>query len=405
MIAYLDCSTGVSGDKLLGALIGAGFQPQRLRDALAALGLAAVRLETAACRSHGVTGVGLTVSEPGAPRRHYRELRDLLAGAQVPERARHGASRALAALAEAEASVHGVSVDEVHFHEIGAADTLADILGVALALDDLGIEALVCSPVAVGSGTVMTEHGELPVPAPATAALLAGVPITAGRAGSELTTPTGAALLSAFASGYGPVPPMTLRRTGTGCGTRDIGTPNICRILVGETLPPAEGYDHVVVLESNIDHLTPEELATAAEALRAAGALDVWQHPIVMKKGRAATLLGALAPDDAAPALAERMIVLTGTLGVRMLPADRRLAERDTAEVETSLGRVRFKTARLPDSTLVLRAEADDVARLASETGRAPDEVARIVEADAARATGVQPMRQRPSTQETKPSA
>ncbi len=296
------------------------------------------------------------------------------------------------------------SSEDVHFHEIGAADTIADILGVSLALYHLGVLDLVTSPVAVGSGTVMTEHGELPVPAPATALLLRGMPVVPGTAPGELTTPTGAALLATFATGFGTLPPMTLRRVGVGCGTRDLGTPNVCRLLLGEPMPPASDAEDVVVLETNIDHLTPEELAVASERLRQAGALDVWQTPIVMKKGRAATLLTALAPAADAARLADRVIAETGTLGVRLMPAARRLVERDVAEVETSLGTARFKTAYLPDGTRALRVESDDAARIAASRNLPVDEAARILERDAARTTGVQPMRQRPSSETTNPS-
>jgi hypothetical protein len=404
MIAYLDCSTGVSGDKFLGALVDAGFDPDRLQAALVSLGLTAVSMTANRRRSHGVTGIGITVTEPDAPRRHWRELRELLGRATLADPVRQSALATLEALARVEAQVHGVEIDDVHFHEIGAADTLVDVLGVALALDALGVEEVVASPVAVGSGTVATEHGEMPVPAPAAALLLEGVPIVPGPATGELTTPTGAALLRAFVTGYGPVPAMTLRRTGTGCGTRDLGMPNICRIMIGEPEEARAGHDRVTVLETNVDHLTPEELAVASDRLRGAGALDVWLAPIVMKKGRAAMMLSALAAEAAAPALAERVIAETGTLGVRIIPADRRLVERDVTEVATSLGPAHFKIARLPDGTNTLRVESDDAARIAAAHGLATDAAARILEADAAHVTGVQPMRQRPSSEDTNPS-
>ncbi len=404
MIAYLDCSTGVSGDKLLGALVGAGFDPVRLRNALASMGLEQIRVSIVERTSGGLAGIGITVTEPGAPRRHWRELRGLLATAEVPTPVRERALAALGALAAAEAEVHAVAIDDVHFHEVGAADTIADVLGVALGLHDLGITELVASPVAVGGGTVMTEHGELPVPAPATALLLRGMPVVPGRAGGELTTPTGAALLATFATGFGFVPPMTLRRVGMGLGTRDLGIPNVCRLLVGEAEAAEPGRDEVVVLETNIDHLTPEELAVAAGRLRGADSLDVWQTPVVMKKGRAGTLLSVLASTTDAPRLAERVIAETGTLGVRMIAAERRLVDRDVAEIETSLGAARFKTACLPGAGRVLRVESDDAARIASERGIPVAEAAAILEADAARATGVQPMRQRPSSDTTNPS-
>jgi len=404
VIGYLDCSTGVSGDKILGALIDAGFDPGLLRDALTRMGLDGVAVETSTTRSSGVTGAGVRVSETGAPRRDYRALRSLLEGAPVTARARTGALAALTALAEAEAHVHGVDVDDVHFHEIGAADTIVDLLGIAMGLDSLGIEHLAASPVAVGTGTVTTDHGELPVPAPAAAALLQGMPIVPGPAGGELTTPTGAAALRAFASEFGAVPPMVLRRVGTGCGTRDLGLPNVCRLLLGDPIVSTPESDEVVLLESNIDHLTPEELASAAERLREAGALDVWQTPIVMKKGRSATLLSALARPDDASRIADRMIAETRTLGVRVVPLERRLAERDVTEIDTAFGRARFKVATMPDGYRVLAVENDDASRIAAERGIAIDEASRLLESEAARELGVQPRRHRSPSDTTKPS-
>lgn len=404
MIAYLDCSTGVSGDKFLGALIDAGFDPAILCDALATLGLPGVEIAVERRTSRGVSGVGLSVLEPGAPRRHWRELRGLVSGASgLAAPVREATLHSLQVLAEAEARVHGVPVDQVHFHEIGAADTIADTLGVALGLHALGVTELVASPVAVGSGTVEAEHGLMPIPAPATATLLEGVPVVSGGIDSELTTPTGAALLAAHASRFGPLPAMTLRRIGVGLGTRDIGVPNVCRLLLGEAQADEPGREDVVILESNIDHLTAEELAYAAERLRGAGALDVWQTPIVMKKGRAATLLSALVTPASAASLAERMIAETGTLGVRLLPGTRRCVERDVAEVVTSLGTARFKVAQLPEGR-VLRVEADDAARFAAEHELPVSETARLLEAEASHITGVQPIRHRPSDNDTKPS-
>lgn len=405
MIAYLDCSTGVSGDKFLGALVGAGFDLDRLREVLAGMGLDRVTVQASACTSGGLSAVGITVAEPGSPHvRHWREIRDLTASAPVPAPVRDGAMRALTLLAEAESRVHGVPVDDVHFHEIGAADTIVDVVGVALALHDAGVTSMAASPVAVGSGTVVTSHGELAVPAPATALLLEGLPIVPGSAGGELTTPTGAALLRAYVTSFGAVPAMTLRRTGTGCGTRDLGMPNVCELLLGEPLAQDDGHDTTVVLEANIDHLTPEELAVAAERLRGCGALDVWQTPIVMKKGRSATMLSVLVSEADAGRIADRVIAETGTLGVRIIPARRRVIERDVAEAVTSIGAARFKVTYLPDGTRALRVESDDAARIAAERGIGVDEASRILEAEAARATGVQPMRQRPALDETNPS-
>lgn len=394
MIAYLDCSTGISGDKFLGALVDAGFDLDVLREALAAMGLDAISVEAPKCGSAGIGGTGVRVTEAGAPRRDFRALRDLIASAPIADEPRQAALGALRDLARAESQVHGVEIDDVHFHEIGAADTLVDLLGIAMGMHTLGVTGLTASPLALGGGTVMTEHGELPVPAPATAVLLEGMPVLPGPVGGELTTPTGAAAMRTFASNFGPVPPMVVRRVGTGCGTRDIGLPNVARLLLGESAADVAGHDQVTLLESNIDHLTPEELAVAAERLRNAGALDVWQTPVVMKKGRAAIVVSVLAETSHASALADRLMAETGTLGVRMLPCDRRLAERDVTEVPTSLGPARFKIATLPTGIRTLSIESDDAARIAADNGMAVDVVARTLEAEATAITGVQARRQ-----------
>ncbi len=391
MIAYLDCSTGISGDKFLGALMGAGFTPEQLRGALAPLGLGDA-VEVVAMRSHGIAATGIRVTDvPDSRLRTWADIRSMLAEAALPAAVRDAALRAFGLLAEAEAGVHGVPVDEVHFHEIGAADTIVDIVGVTAALHALRIERLTCTPIALGSGTVATSHGMLPVPAPATAALLEGVPVYGGDIAGELTTPTGAALVHAFATGFGPLPEMTVRATGIGCGTRDIGTPNIARLLLGdspEPLPAGTGAEEVALLESNVDHLSAEHVAYAAERLLEAGALDVWQTPIVMKKGRAAVTLSVLTTSASAASLADRLMAETGSLGVRVRPVERYVAEREIVEVDTSLGRVAAKMWRLGERRGV-RAEFEDVARIALETGRPASEIAAVLAEEARAVLGI----------------
>ncbi len=372
MIAYLDCAaTGISGDKLLGALLAAGFRIDDLRTALAPLRLAdAVTIVKR--RTGGLAAVGVEVAEkPGLPLRTLPELRDAVRAADAPEPARAAAERILLALAEAEAQVHGVPLEEVHFHEVGAADTVVDVLGAALGLHALGVEELVCSPIAVGSGTVAAAHGVLPIPAPATALLLRGLPVVPGAATGELTTPTGAAIVRTLAASFGEPPPMRVTGAGLGAGTRDLGVPNVAQLLVGEPMAPQpapDGTERVTLLETNVDHLSPETLAYACERLLEAGALDVWQTPIVMKKGRAAYLLSALAEPVTAADIARTIIRETGSLGVRVVPAERFVAWRTVVELDTPLGRARFKVWRAGDRT-GCRVEHDDAARIARERG------------------------------------
>ena len=377
-IGYLDCSTGVSGDKFLGALLDLGeasgqFTVEHLRALAAALAPEA-RVSVKRVLSRGVSAMSLQVSAEGdAAHRHWSDIRALIAGADaavLPEPARKLALVAFEALAVAEAGVHGVDIEHVHFHEVGAIDSIVDIVGTCAGVHALGIDRLVASPIAVGSGTVETSHGLLPVPAPATAALLQGLPIVPGPSTGELTTPTGATLVATLVAEFGPPPAMTLTASGYGTGTRDIGTPNICRIMIGEATSSAATdaastpltCESVVLLETNIDHLSAEELAFAAEELMAAGALDVWQTPIVMKKGRSAVMLAVLAHPIDADALAERTLTLTGSLGVRRQNIERSCVAREILEVATPWGPVRVKRGAGR-----LRPEHDDVARIARE--------------------------------------
>jgi len=388
LVAYLDCSTGVSGDKFLGALLDAGatsgaFTAEHLQALLGELAPEA-RVTVQRVKSHGISAIGIGVEAAEQPaHRHWRDIREALGRARLSETVRSHATSVFEALAQAEAAAHGCPVDDVHFHEVGALDSILDIVGVCAGLEALGVQSLIASPVATGWGTVDTSHGILPVPAPATAALLIGMPIVPGpprRDGSspgELTTPTGAALLKVLASRFGVCPPLTPRLVGYGAGTRDIGTPNVCRVVLGETDPPAVRVraQEVTLLESNVDHISPEALAFAAEQLLAEGALDVWTTPIVMKKGRSAVTLNVLtaAGDDAAASpgatqLAERIVALTGTLGVRRTDLERFAAGRETRSIDTPYGPVRVKVA--PEGvTPRLRPEADDVARIARERG------------------------------------
>jgi uncharacterized protein (TIGR00299 family) protein len=377
-VAYLDCSTGVSGDKFLGALLDVGeaggeFTAERLRAIVAALAPEA-RVSIERVLSHGNSALSVRVSAQGdSAHRHWSDIRALIGRADpdvLPTPARESALRAFEALAIAEAAIHGVEVDRVHFHEVGAIDSIVDIVGVCVGVHALGLAgALRAGPVAVGSGTVETSHGILPVPAPATAALLVGVPIVTGPAVGELTTPTGAALVKELASGFGEMPPLAIDRLGYGAGTRDIGMPNICRLTIGQPTIPLSGdpdlsFEPVVLLETNIDHLPAEELAFAAEELLASGALDVWQTPIVMKKGRSAVTLSVLASPKEAGALAARIIALTGSLGVRHSVLDRSCAPREMRQVATPWGPARVKVGAGR-----IRPEHDDVARIAREHG------------------------------------
>lgn len=383
MIAYIDCSSGISGDKFLAALLDAGqadstFTVEHLHEAMAALGLTEARIETGRVTRGGISGETVRALVEGTPpSRHWRDIRQMLETSALPDRARARALAAFELLANVEARIHGTDIERVHFHEVGATDSIMDMVGVSLGLEALGIERLVSSVIAVGSGTVTTSHGVLPVPAPATLEMLSGVPIESGAASGELTTPTGAALIATNADAFGPMPHMTITRLGYGAGSRDIpGMPNVARIAIGHELAqrieaPADvpnAREDVVMLESTIDHLSPEAVAFAAEEIRAAGALDVWQVPAAMKKGRLAVEMRVLALPADADAIEQAMHELTGTLGVRRTPLTRSLLQRHVDTVESPWGSFRVKVSGDGPSRRV-RPEHDDIARIARERG------------------------------------
>jgi hypothetical protein len=345
-LCYLDAFSGISGDMLVGALADAGAAQAALAEALASLGAGAkVRFETTS--RAGIRATRFHVEEEGAPRQH-RHLRDIVAmirAAPLPERARENAVKVFERLGEVEAAIHQVPVERVHFHEVGAADSICDIVGACVGLELLGVEAVHSSPLNLGSGTVASEHGRLPVPAPATAALVRGFPVYARGPECELTTPTGAALATTLAAEFGPLPPMRLSAVGYGAGARDLPQqPNLLRVLIGETTAAAEA-PAVAVLEANIDDSSPEVLGYAVERLLAAGALDVTLAPLIMKKNRPGTLLTVIARPEDQERLAALVFQETSTLGLRIGHAERRVQARRVVEVETPHGTVRVKVS------------------------------------------------------------
>jgi uncharacterized protein (TIGR00299 family) protein len=345
-IAYLDAFSGISGDMTVGALVDAGAPTETLLDTLRSLDTGA-RYEVEKTARRGIAASKFRVHLGDAPRkaRHLPHILKLIDAAPLSARAKSDASKVFTRLGEAEAKVHGVSIEKVHFHEVGAADSIADIVGACIALDLLGIEEVHVSAINVGSGTVQTEHGVLPVPAPATAALLAGRPVYARGPEIELTTPTGAAIASALGSGFGVLPPMRISSIGYGAGDRDFPQhANVLRVLVGEKTAASEAA-LVSVIEANIDDSSPQVLGYALERLMEAGALDVSLSPLQMKKNRPGTLLRVIAKPEDKEDLARVIFAETSTLGLRIYSAERRVEERSVVEVETPWGTVRGKVA------------------------------------------------------------
>jgi uncharacterized protein (TIGR00299 family) protein len=289
----------------------------------------------------------------------------MIGNANLSPRAKDNAEAVFRKLGEAEAEVHQVPLENVHFHEVGAADSIADIVGACVAFDTLQVDRVVCSPVNVGSGTVQTEHGVLPVPAPATARLLQNAPVYARGPAVELTTPTGAAVAATLACAYGVLPPMKIAHIGYGAGTRDFPEhANVLRVILGEPTGALEALE-VSVIEANIDDLNPQVLAYAAERLLEAGALDVALQPLVMKKGRPGNLLRVIARPEDRELLAQLIFAETSTLGLRIYSAERRVQGRTCTEVATTYGNVRIKIS----SEGSYAPEFEDCRKLARESG------------------------------------
>lgn len=386
MFAYLDCGSGASGDKFLGALVGAGLDIDVLRERLSALPLGGYELSSRPVTSAGIAGtkVDVEVTEP-QPARHWTDIRRLIEESALDDAVKTSSLAVFLRLAEAEAAAHGVDIEKVHFHEVGAVDSIVDIVGTCIGVHELGIDEVWSSPVRLGHGTVMTSHGELPIPAPATAALMIGLPVYAGELAGEMTTPTGAALLASLVTRFGPMPPMRVTAEGRGAGSRSIAIPNLLRLSLGELEMGGGGLTEVAVLRSVIDNATPEVVAATIAMALEDGALDAWADPVAMKKGRLGTEVTVLAEPADAVRLTDLLMTHTGTLGVRRAMEWRQTAPRRVESVETSLGTVRVKVQGA-GASLRVRPESDDVVAIARRTGLALDRVARTItnEAEAA---------------------
>ena len=364
-LCYFDAFSGIAGDMTVAALIDAGAAFEPLAEALGSLGTGATfRVEKV--KRAGIAATRFIVE--GGEQRAHRHLPHILrmidAGA-LPDKVKENSAAVFRKLGEAEARVHGVPIEKVHFHEVGAADSISDIVGAAMGLSLLGIDEMHCSPVNVGGGTVATEHGLLPVPAPATAALLEGRPAYSLGPQVELTTPTGAAIVATLAASFGPMPAMRVSGSGYGAGTKEFKEQaNVLRVMVGESSGASEATS-VAVIEANIDDSTPETLGYAMERLLAVGALDVTLTPVYMKKNRPGALLSVIARPDDRDRLAAVIFAETSTLGLRIQMAERRVEARNTAEVETRFGKVRVKIS----ASGAFAPEYEDCRKLALETG------------------------------------
>ncbi len=392
-IAYFDCLSGISGDMTLGALIDLGadtgaFDAGDIESAVRSMGLPDVSITSATVKKCGFRAISVLIEHPPEHvHRHLHQIEAMIESASsIDGAAKAIAQRIFHQLATAEAKVHGTGIEKVHFHEVGAIDSIADIVGSAVAMHCLGIESVVASPVPTGTGSITIAHGRVSVPAPATAELLCGIPIAESDIEAELTTPTGAAILKAMASGFGSLPAMTVQAVGYGAGTKDLdGQANVLRVLLGELKETDEGpgnvdSDRVIVLETNIDDSTPQQLADCAQRLMSAGALDVFQSPCTMKKGRAATLLSVISPTSHVGLLEKIIFEHSSSIGIRRHAADRHKLVRRAEVVSTPYGPVRGKVVILPSGQTRLTLEDDAVREIATSNDTTAAEVIRTAE-------------------------
>jgi len=394
---YFDCFAGAAGDMILGALLDAGLPFEALQDALGSLALDGWRVRAEPVLRAGVRATKFRVeaaaaevppsAAPGAaphqhgaaghPHRHgddepggHHTRADIRAAIDRSNLSAAGKARANALfdrLAEAEAAIHGMSIDEVHLHEVGALDSIVDVVGTVFALEWFGAERIVVSPMNVGGGMVRSAHGIFPVPAPATLRLLGDAPVYSSGIQKELLTPTGALLLTGYASAYGPVPAMRITAVGYGAGERDLAeTPNVLRVLVGEAAAAAPAA-RVAVIECEIDDMNPQLFGPLMERLHAAGALDVFYTAIQMKKNRPATLVTVIVSPERKADITDILFRETTTIGLRHHETEREVLARSFVTVQTPLGEVRFKIARQGGRIVNAQPEFDDLARLAAE--------------------------------------
>lgn len=378
-IAYLDCHAGISGDMTLGALIDVGWPEDRLREVIARLKLGDVQLQVKRVSKRGISATQVNIlSAPHQPHRGPNDLSAIVMQAALPGHVQEKAISAIRLLAEAESQVHGVPVDRIHFHEVGAVDTIVDIVGAIVGFDDLNVNEVHCSALPWSRGTVKTEHGILPVPPPAVALLLREVPVVGADIDGETVTPTGATLARTLTKQFGAMPPVRVDRVGYGAGQRDWpDRPNVLRLTIGERTDDAAGLevDQLIVLSCNIDDMNPQWYDQLMKHASEAGALDVWLAPVQMKKNRPGAVVEALCRPENMSSVREVLLRQTTTLGVRETPVTRYSLPRELRAVTTEYGQVTVKVARLPDGSLKSAPEHDDCVARAEEHGVAVSQV------------------------------
>ena len=398
-VLYFDCFAGAAGDMILGALLDAGLPFEELKRALGSLAVEGWDVSVDRVVKTGITATkfrvhehvhppslahsGASFGEAGSGHRHHhdhghRSLEEIYAAINRSSLSDTGKAKAIAMfrrLGEAESAIHGIPIEKIHLHEVGAIDSIIDIVGAVFAIEWFKADRIVVSPINVGSGMVRTEHGVFPVPAPATVSLVKNAPVYSSGIQAELLTPTGALILTEFASAFGPIPPMTIEKVGYGAGDRELKeTPNVVRVLVGEAEEarpqvPRPKSHKVCVLECEIDDMNPQIFGVLMEKLYAAGALEVFYSAVQMKKNRPGTLMTIVARPEHREAMTEIVFRESTTIGIRHQELSRECLDREMVTVATSVGQVRFKVARRDGRVLNAQPEFEDLAKLSAERG------------------------------------
>ena len=386
-VAYFDCPSGASGDMILGALVDAGVSLDSLRAELAKLPLQGYRLTAREVRKGAfrATKVDVEVDATAHHQRNLAEILRLLEQSGLPGRVKADATRIFTRLAEAEARVHGTTVEAVHFHDVGAVDALVDVSGAVAGLHLLGVEAVHVSALPLGGGMVDGPHGKIPIPGPGTAELLKGFPVYDNGVRAELVTPTGAAILTTLAASSGSMPPMTVERVGYGAGTMDLPVPNLLRCFVGTAATEAPGRETVVQLETTIDDMSPQLYEPLMERLLEAGALDVFLIPVIMKRSRPGVVLTVVAEPSRVGELSTILFEESTTIGVRWTESQRTRLKRELVTLPTAYGPVQFKLSRLGGKLVTVTPEFSEVTRIAREKGLPVREVLEQARTDARR--------------------
>ena len=367
--AYVDCFSGISGDMTLGALMDAGVSIDTLCAGLAKLNLPGYELKAEKVNRSGIsaTKAHVIIDRKNQKSRHLSDILDIIEGSSLSPTVKEKSGRIFKRMAAAEAKVHGTIPDKIHFHEVGAVDAIVDIVGSVIGLDHLGITQIITSSINVGSGTVRTSHGIFPIPAPATAELLKGIPFYQSSTQFELATPTGAAIISTLSNSFGPLPAMNVASIAHGAGDKDFpDRPNILRLMIGE---PVANYeeDTSIVIETNIDDMSPQVYDYLIERLMEQGAQDVYLSPIIMKKGRPAILLSVLTDRSKTDALLDIVFHETTSIGARIQEVGRKKLSREIREVDTVYGKVGVKVSKRGNEILTVTPEYDDCRRIAEE--------------------------------------